>query len=164
MYFVAGPTWIMEVVGWYLTYHTRIGMCQVGKLMIFFDVINALQGFFLFLVFYFDKERTSLLWNQCLEHLKRQEENNTPRGRTRTISTRIHSKQNIENWFSFDFWSFRINAFRFMYKNDLQSLNALIVCFSFFELCSYLCYSVYSVFIHFHKPNLLLALKMESIL
>ena len=96
----------MEVVGWYLTHHTSIGMCQARKLMIFFDVINALQGFFLFLVFYFDKERTSLLWNQCLNHLKRQEENNTPRGRTRTISTCIHTKKNIEHWFSLGFWTF----------------------------------------------------------
>ena len=92
MYFVVGPTWIMEVVGWYLTYHTRIGMCQAGKLMIFFDVINALQGFFLFLVFYFDKKRTSLLWNKCLNQPKYQAENNTLRGRARTISTRIHTK------------------------------------------------------------------------
>ena len=97
MYFIVGPTWIMEVVGWCLTYHTTMGLCQVGQLMIFFDVINALQGFFLFLVFYFDKERTTSLWNKCSKHIEHQEENYPLRGRTGTVTTRIQTQQNIEN-------------------------------------------------------------------
>ena len=43
MYFVVGPTSIMEVVGWYLAYHTTMGRCHAKELAIFFDIINSLQ-------------------------------------------------------------------------------------------------------------------------
>ena len=43
MYFVVGPTWIMEVIGWYLAYHTIMGCCHAKELAIFFDIINSLQ-------------------------------------------------------------------------------------------------------------------------
>ena len=76
MYIIVGPTWFMEVFGWYLAYHTGIGKCQSHKAMIFFNVVNALQGSLLFMVFYFDMERiSSMLTTNFLKHFKAEHQN-----------------------------------------------------------------------------------------
>ena len=43
MYFIMGPTWIVEVIGWYLSFHTKVGQYKASQFGLFFDVINALQ-------------------------------------------------------------------------------------------------------------------------
>ena len=84
MYFIVGPTWLMEILGWYLKYHTSIGKCGSRKVLIFFDIVNALQGFFLFLVFYFDKERT---FTNSSKYTRAQHQNANETLNGRTVST-----------------------------------------------------------------------------
>ena len=40
---VMGPTWIMEVVGWAISYHSNLEKVQARKSVFAFDLINSLQ-------------------------------------------------------------------------------------------------------------------------
>ena len=55
MFFVMGVTWIAEFISWLLSY--TIGSKHVYKIIFPFQVINSLQGLFMFLVIYFDQAR-----------------------------------------------------------------------------------------------------------
>lgn len=43
MFFVMGPTWIMEIIGWALKYHSELEKDTSSQLFLLFDVVNSLQ-------------------------------------------------------------------------------------------------------------------------
>ena len=43
MFFVMGPTWIMEIIGWALKFHSNLGKDTSSQLFLLFDVVNSLQ-------------------------------------------------------------------------------------------------------------------------
>ena len=46
MFFVLGPTWIMDVISWALGWHSKLGRYDAQRMSLPFDIINALQVIF----------------------------------------------------------------------------------------------------------------------
>ena len=46
MFFVLGPTWIMDVISWALGRHSKWGLYKSQRMSLPFDIINALQVIF----------------------------------------------------------------------------------------------------------------------
>ena len=86
MFFVMGPTWIMEIIGWALKYHSELGKDTSSHMFLLFDVVNSLQvsyignffflsdtfdtilapqGFFLFFAIYLDDKRIRKINHLC---------------------------------------------------------------------------------------------------
>ena len=59
LFFVMGITWIAEVVSWMLLHHYSLSVTII-KASLFFDCLNALQGFTLFCTLFFGQVMNEL--------------------------------------------------------------------------------------------------------
>jgi hypothetical protein len=54
LFFVMGLTWIAEIISWFLIHFFPLSVTIV-EASLFFDCLNALQGFTLFCALFFDR-------------------------------------------------------------------------------------------------------------